>query len=406
MIKYRVVFISFFILYNSCSQEEGLSFFSDGKIYTENKRGYEVSDLFKLTGDSVINGERKLIKINLPSDLKIDQAAWGSVQIGGFKNAKTKWEVFYIISDYDSANPKIIFDKNGNANFADDTAFTIQTDTPFYVIYKNPQDRNAEFKSQYKFYRGPVDSSREKAHKLLTYNKGIALPATYMILTKRYDIKKIQLPDSNIVSLKDVDFDGMFTTKYDKIIAGDLETNPALIKKPLQCKELRKGAELAFGNKAYKLISVNKYGSNISVMLLNKVIDTVERLSPISFSDENGNKKTLGLINDKQYSVFYIWGTWCIGCLYQSNGFAKLMNEYDSAANFYTLNVGDKRERMTKYISEKKYPFQAYQVSKETAEEKLFAEAFPTFIIADKNKKILLRTSSVHEVEKYLKDSQ
>lgn len=78
------------------------------------------------------------------------------------------------------------------------------------------------------------------------------------------------------------------------------------------------------------------------------------------------------------------------------------MNEHDNKASFYTLNVGDKRERMIKYISDKKYPFQPYQVSGRVAEEIFFAEAFPTFIVADNERKILLRTSSVDELRKYL----
>ena len=93
--------------------------------------------------------------------------------------------------------------------------------------------------------------------------------------------------------------------------------------------------------------------------------------------------------------------TWCIGCLYQSKGFAEVINDYNSTANFYALNVGDSREKMKKYISEKKYPFQLYQITKETAEEKLFAEAFPTFIVADDSKKIMLRTSSVDEIKHF-----
>ena len=363
-------------------------------------QGYEISDLFRLTGDSVFGDDRKPIRIKLPKKIKFYQSAWGSIYSGAA--GKTAWDIYFIISDFDSLYSEILFDKNKNTDFTDDTAFIIQKDTPFSVIFRNPRDQNAVFRSKIRFYKGPVDSSQEKIHRIMTFKKGEALPASYMVLSKSFRIRKIKLADGNIVSLKDVNFDGIFTKKYDKIIAGDLEANPALIKKPLQCKEVKKDVELAFGNKTYKLLSVNKYGRDISLLPLKKITDTVERLHPITYSDENGKRKTLDLKNDKKYSVFYIWGTWCIGCLYQSKGFAELMNEYQNQANFYTLNSGDKREKMEKYISDKKYPFQPYQINKETAEEKLFAEAFPTFIVADDSKKILLRTSSVDEVKQFL----
>jgi thiol-disulfide isomerase/thioredoxin len=399
-----LLFISFFFLFCSCSQEKGETIYSDGKIYKDNGRGYEISDLFKLTGDSVFSSDRKLIKIRLPKNLKVEQTAWGSFHIGGFIRAKTKWEVFYLISDLDSANPQIMFDKNGNADFTDDTVSIIQPDSSFYVNYKNPQDRNAEFKAEYKFYRGTVDSSRIKIHKVLTHNLGVTLLPTYMMLAKRYDIKKIKLADGNIVSMRDVDFDGMFTSKYDKIIAGDLSINPGLLSKPLQCKDLKKGAELPFGNNTYKVVSIDKYGNSLSLKALNKVIDTIERLPLIKYTDINNSFQELALRTDKQYSVLYIWGTWCIGCLYQSKGFADLMNKYDSIANFYSLNTGDSKDKMIKYIKDKNYPFQPYRINKETAEEKLFADAFPTFIVADETKKILLRTSSVDEVGRFMKE--
>ena len=125
MNRYSIIFISFFFLYNSCSQEKHAPVYSNEKIYPDSSPGYEISYLFKLIGDSVFNAERKLIRIGMPANIKAG-SAWGSFNIGGFKTAKTKWEVFYIITDFDSTTPQIIFDKNGNADFRDDTAFAIQ----------------------------------------------------------------------------------------------------------------------------------------------------------------------------------------------------------------------------------------------------------------------------------------
>ena len=398
MHKYCFVFIICFIII-SCAQK-GKKYLSDGNLYTDTWQGYEIAYIFRLTGDSVVDGNRKSIKIKLPKKIKYNQSAWGSVYSGAA--GKTKWDLYFIIADFDSVSSEIVFDKNKNCDFTDDTAFRILKDTPFAVVFKNPQDPNAEYRYSLRFYSGPVDSSREKFHKIMTFKRGDPLPATYMLLAKPFKVKKIRLPDGNIISLGDMNSDGMFTGKYDKIIAGDLEVNPTLVKRPLQCKEVKYGVELPFGNNTYKLLSADKYGDYISVIPLDKIVDTTERLAPIAYADENGNKKTLLLKNDKQYTIFYVWGTWCIGCLYQSKGFAAIMGEYNSKANFYTLNVGDKRERMVRYIADKKYPFQPYQVSSRIAQEKLFAEAFPTFIVADSDNKILLRTSSADELKKFL----
>ena len=400
MRKYCFAFIICCIIF-SCARQ-GKKYFSDGKYYADQVRGYGISDLFRLTGDSVYGNDRKPIHIKVPAITRSNGSAWGSIYSGAA--GKTAWDLYFIISDFDSTYSAIIFDKNKNCDFTDDTAFTIQKDTPFIIAFRNPQDQRAWYRYTLIYRNRPVDSSRQKIHQIMTYKIGTALPATYMLLAKPFNIRKVKLTGGNIVSLKDADSDGMFTGKFDKIVAGDLEANPGLIKKPLQCKDVKYGAELPFGNNTYKLISVDKYGNHISLIALNKKIDTRERLTSITVWDENGNRKYLTLKSDKQYSVFYVWGTWCIGCLYQSKGFAELINECGSKANFYTLNAGDTRERMEKYIADKRYPFQPYQINKAAAEKQLFAEAFPTFIVADKDKKILLRTSFVDELKRFLHD--
>ena len=398
MSRYSVLLFVCFITV-SCVQQ-GRKYLSDGEYYSEGTRGYGICDLFRLTTDSVYDDDRKGIHIKRPVGIKFNSSAWGAIYSGAA--GKTKWNTYFIIGDFDSLYSTIVFDKNKNCDFTDDTLFTIQKDTSFDIVFKNPQDQRLEYRYKLKFYHGPVDSSVEKFHNVMTYKKGVALPATYILFSKQFNIKKVRLPDGNIVSLRDAESDGIFTGIYDKVVAGDLAVNPSLLRKPLQCKEAKYGAELPFKNNTYKLIGADKYGNHISLIRLNKIVDTSEKLTVIIYRDENSIKRPLKLNGNKQYSIFYIWGTWCIGCLYQSKGFAEVISEYSNKANFYTLNVGDSRDKMIKYISNKKYPFQPYQVSTETASKKLFAEAFPTFIVADNHKRILLRTSSVDELKKFL----
>jgi thiol-disulfide isomerase/thioredoxin len=399
------LFISFFILFYSCSQEKGESFYSDGKWYDDGIRGgYKPIFLLKLSSDTVYNFDRQPVKIKVSTEFSGNQIAWGISYSGCLVKAKTKGDVYFLIAEYESTEPRIVFDVNGNADFTDDSIFNIKPDSVFEVKFQNLNNPKAITKEIYRFYRGKIDTSLYPIQKMLTYKMGEVLPVSHLFFAKMKNIKRVVLPDSNTVSLIDIEPDGLFNSKHDKIIAGDVRLDPRLRKKPLKSRSIREKGELIFPNSTYKIVSIDKYGDYISIIPLNKIADTTEILSSISYSNANGKKKTLALNTNKKYSVLYIWGTWCIGCLYQSKGFADLMNKYDSTANFYTLNVGDKRERMSKYISDKKYPFQHYQISSETAEEKLFAEAFPTFIIADKSKKILLRTSSVDEVGRFMKE--
>lgn len=398
---FKSLAFSFLIVFIfSCSDNKGTKFYTDKNLYDDGTTNYGISYLFKLSRDSVYNSDRKSVQIKIPSEFKDTSVAWGSLYVGVFKNLRSGGEAYFLINNYNSANPMIIFDKKGDLDFTNDSSFQIQKDSTFFIEFEN-QRRKVRLK--FKFYHGITDTSQTEIHRLLTYGKGTALPPEYMVLTKDYYIKKILLKDGNVISIKDVDFDGIFTSKYDKIIAGDLTKFPGLLKQRLKCKKVKSGEELIFENNTYRVEKIDKYGEYVSLTALNVVMDSIEKLPDIDYIDTDGKEKQLVLQKNKELSVFYIWGTWCIGCHFQSKELARLMNEYDQKANFYTLNTGDKKDKMVTYVQKNNYPFQLYRISASDAENKLFAEAFPTFIIIDNEKKILLRTSYVNEVENYLK---
>jgi thiol-disulfide isomerase/thioredoxin len=210
----------------------------------------------------------------------------------------------------------------------------------------------------------------------------------------------VVLPDSNIITLYDYDCNGFFTDDYDKIMAGDIQQNSRLGNNPVKTKKSKPGVELPYANNTYKVTGVDKYGNSITVLPLNKVIDTVEKLPAFKFTDEVGDKKNFGIISAKPYSVLYIWGAWCIGCVSQAPGFVRVMKKYESMTDFYTFNYGDKEDIMLNYIAAKKMPFKPDWISNSIIKI-LQVESFPSYLIVDKMNHIVLRSSSVYEVEQF-----
>ena len=401
---FRPFTFSFLVVFLfSCSGDKGTKFFTEEKVYDEIGGGSRFSYLVKLSNDSVYNTARNGIKIKRPKEFAGSEIVWGLFYETVLKKSPTKGASYFLIRNYDSNNPEIVFDVNGNADFSDDTIFRISPDSTFFVQYKNRQIAGAEVKSKYIYRFDSINPADSQIHRIMTYGLGVALPSNYIVYSKNLNVKKVILPDSNVISLKDVDVDGCFYGKLDKIIAGDVTKSPGLLKQRLKCKKTKAGEELIFDNNTYKVEKIDKYGQYIYLTTLNIIRDSIEQLPDISYTDIEGGKNTMAVKNDKELSVFYIWGTWCIGCHFQSKELARLMKEYDHRVNFYTLNTGDKKDKMVTYVQKNNYPFQLYRISANTAEDKLFAETFPTFIIADSKKKILLRTSSVIEVENYLK---
>jgi thiol-disulfide isomerase/thioredoxin len=145
---------------------------------------------------------------------------------------------------------------------------------------------------------------------------------------------------------------------------------------------------------------VERYGDNIEVVRLNYITDTTESLMNFKFRDEKNNKKDFILNSPKDYVVLYFWGAWCSGCHVQAPAFVKLMGDNEDIADYHTFNAGDKEEVMINYISLKKMPFKPWTINNAVVES-LQIYAFPTYLVVDNRGKIVLRTSSVGDLNQF-----
>lgn len=389
-------------LFSTCrEQQQGITYNANPEFFVQDKSSTGFDFLVLLKNNKVKGFDDKEYKIKVPEIWKGKEIAWGQAYFTGLRHSKTGNEIFFLIINYDTTDTKIVFDKNGNTDFTDDSILNIETGKHFDCYFHNQKDPQGIFIQDFLLRRDVADTSYAGLYRAWTKGQSDYLPSRFIFFDKRKNCRKIILPDNNIITLMDYDCNGFFNDKMDRIMAGDVQLNSRLAQNPVKTKKIRKGSELVFANNTYKLVSVDKYGNSINLVPLNEIRDTTELLPVFIYSDENHRKRTYRPNSSKDYTVLYIWGTWCIGCQYQSSAFNDLMKKKKDMVDYVTLNSGDKEETMVNYIRLKNYPFQYYRIN-ETAARKLNVDAYPSYIVIDKAKRIVLRTSSVNDLYAFL----
>jgi thiol-disulfide isomerase/thioredoxin len=387
----------------SCnSQQEGRDFFAEKEFFNDGTQSAGLGFLHQLKDAKVYNHSRKEFSIKPPVDFIQHKTAWGLLYFPGLGKRTTMPDMFFLLQNYDSSVIQLVVDKNGNRDFTDDSLYYLQPGKWNDIEVLNQSDKGARVYYQLLFRNDIRDSSYEKLQKAMAIRPQEILPFRFMVFTKTRNFRKIILPDSNIISVCDANINGFFNDKDDRIIAGDIQKGERLYNNPLKSHRIEKDAELPFQNNTYQLIEVDKYGNRVKLNALNKVTDSTETFPGFQFTDEKGDEKEFRFRMEKEYTVFYFWGVWCIGCHVQAPAFAALVSEYKGKADFCTFNTGDKKEQMLKYLELKKFPFQQYRISKAQV-EKLHVESFPGYVVINKRQQVLLRTSSVEMLAAFLR---
>jgi thiol-disulfide isomerase/thioredoxin len=396
-----LIFLSAWFI--GCSQDNGTMVKAEPEYFDDGVSGTSLHILHQLKNNTIPSHE-KSYAVRVPASFSDGPIAWGSVYFAGNKKTKTNSTVFFLIAGYEGDGSRIVFDRNGNTDFTDDSVFAIKPKEPFVIRFVNEKDDKAVLPVKLVFRNDITDSSLMRFHAMVTRNNPLALPSRFMVLEKGMNYRKVLLADSNRITLYDYNRNGFYDDKEDKVVAGDIQQKGLrLHNNPVRTKPAGRGAELPYSNNTYRITDIDPYGNAVSVVVLNTIMDTAERLASFSYRDEKDRKKDFSINGSKPYSVLYIWGAWCIGCVQHAPEFVKLMKEQEANVDYYTFNTGDKEEIMMKYLSVKKMPFKPWRISNSAVTD-LNVEGFPSYLVVDNNNRIVLRSGSVGELERFFKN--
>jgi len=354
-----------------------------------------------LTGDTLRNDVKGFV-FTIPDSFFQQKSAWGFLYFTGLKKKKTRHSVFYLLSGFGKDSLQFLPDLNGNADFSDDNPIRFKKGDWFQVSLRNQYDKKAVLNYRLRYIDDNPDTINNLLYKLFSARWKNLLPPNFIIQESSLYLRKIHLPGGQLITLADVNHNGWFYRKWDKVITGDTAGNISIYNNPLHSRNVRKGMHLTVSKTVYKLIKTGRRGDYVKLKKLNVLADTIDRIPVFSYNDSLGYKQVFIPAEKVKQYVIYVWGSWCIGCHTQEPYLNKLMTQYEGVIPFYWLNVGDTRESMNKYLLSKSISGRGWHITPETA-ALLGADSYPNYIVVNSKGEVLFRSSNVLSLIEFLK---
>ncbi len=172
---------------------------------------------------------------------------------------------------------------------------------------------------------------------------------------------------------------------------------------------------IKIGTKRFLLDSINNGISKIHLRdvtpkrLSNNGINIEENLANYSFRTlgKSTNYAIHELLKEKEFVLLDFWGTWCGPCIQGIPDLIKLNNKYKDKLNLLSI-ANDKKDKLVQNVVKKKKMNWLHAVANSDIavdSQKLLSmqiRYYPTFMLLDRNFKILYKGTDLSRVEKLL----
>lgn len=300
--------------------------------------------------------------------------------------------IYYIIGRK-NGKEMIIFDTDNNRNFENEKAFEVFENAPFTTIYPVSFTLGDTTLTRSICVRPVIPTLKIDAPRKNSYNNtGIELAALPIFRTGSFvaaDGVRFNLAVFN-------QFYDEYTNQNLSLVIGTANNRfPAAKSFPVQ---YRIGDTLFLNKLAYQIHSINRTGSLLTLKYLFKMnkpfgIDSGTYAIPTKFSDimDGGHHNIPG--SDK-YQLLDFWGTWCEPCLKLTPELKEISRDYrDKDFELVGVAFDESVDRVRSYIRKNDIQWTNTfdEINNSVICKKFMIEDFPTFILIDKQGKILAR---------------
>jgi len=167
-----------------------------------------------------------------------------------------------------------------------------------------------------------------------------------------------------------------------------------------------------------KLYKFDSIGENLSEIYLNKINPTKKFYNyrmgyylkdfQVVTLEKESLKLSAVITNKKEYILLDFWGTWCVPCKELTPRLKKLHKELGKDVQIIGVAYDKSLDKVKEYINEKEMNWSHIYLDKNKSgiNRDLKIKSYPTFILLNKNRKILYRGSgefSLNKIEKIIK---
>lgn len=379
--------------------------------------------IFTYQSDTIFyEGSRYII--TPPKNRQSQEAAYAFLYYEGNSKKRVPADALLFLDGYKGYTSNIYVDSNFNLNFNDDEAPQKLKDSLDIITIKlnNTEEPAAEYVVDIQFIRYKNEQQRAMAKAYPIDNhpvyRGNRLNDHHYWLTetrKNYlTFDAFLKKDSVKLALVDGNADGLYNgIGDDKILVGDYKTNSiddkqgegnfvvgenTVIKVHDQCYQI---AEIEPTGKFIKLLPTAKSRFDTAHPDYLEKGDIIPNLAYKTLEGENTSLHRS--LSEEKYNLIDFWGTWCRGCVLDTDTLKQLYHKYGKKLNIIGMNYADDKQKANKYITKKNINWEHGFASEEMVKQ-FSIEGFPFYILVDKDKKILAFDVSLKDVESILNE--
>lgn len=368
--------------------------------------------LYKLNEDS-IKYRGKPYKIIIPQHLDTSNLAFCFEYFTGWDSMKIPKSPAILVSGYKDFHPEIYTDANHNHDFTDDGEPYIlngQNDSVL-ISYSNYTNPNAQFNIRLKFVEFKSQETKDRVEEFYTKHRNgkgnILLNSKFWFSGMRHNslITRDQLNgDSILIGILDYNCNGFFNDRRDRIMIGNFSLGFISDLKSKGCYVNEDTTIVKINSRFYKIEDIEETGDYIVLGQTNLRSDRLEVGDTIPNLDiqlvDGSNKRLHDVLSQNHFTLIDIWGTWCQGCIQQTEELLKLDSTYNYL-NIVALNSGDSKETLHKYIEKNDIKWINGYSSKEI-NSILLVDSYPYLLLLNQRKEVVLMQTRIDDVKKVI----
>ncbi len=375
--------------------------------------------MLEYNGDTILyNGNSYLV--TPPQSLTSKEVAFGFLSFQGHNNPTIPPGVLAMLDGYKGASTKLYIDKNYNFDLSDDGDPYELKDSLDQVRFRllNPEIDGAFYEADVQFIQFPTDEHKEMLGKMVadsmpTFKGNVFIDHNYWLTEtpQKYLIFEGVLDtDSVKLGLVDFNLNGLYNDRNnDKILIGNYHERSISDSPGKGRYTIKNVTVVEIEKKFYLLKEVEPTGKYIRLSTATKqefdyynngILYKGAEIPDLTFKTFDGHTTSIHqeLAPDK-FTLIDLWGTWCKGCMIQTNKLKKLDNLYSDRLSIIGLNYEPNNTERAKEYAAKQQLRWLQGIADEEITMKLSVEGFPFYLLVDKNRKIRFIGNNLEEIE-------
>ncbi|MCI4670785.1 MAG: TlpA family protein disulfide reductase [Bacteroidia bacterium] len=391
-----------------------IHFDPDYEIVRKNSHGF--TRTYSTSQKEITYREQK-IEFTYPKNFQVSDTAFMFEYFTGWKNPAIPKNTAILLGDYKGQKPAVYVDYNHNLDFSDDGEATVANSDSTLVIYF----RNSELDGAYfpvRYYYGNENEEKRKdiegwlgpvGPKAGGYS---LLSSEYWFFTQRMNnrLGRLYLNGERILlGLHDYNCNGLYNDEEsDRIMLGDYESNSISEDRKNGARILEDSLQIKLGGLVYDVIEVDPRGDFMKLVKSSRpyvegyVVGSSLKNLAINLSTGIGTELET-FIDGEKYILLEFWGMWCKPCVASMPSVVELHKDYGDRLKIIGMNYGDNmdRDRIKKFKKKHKMSWPIAFASEKQIED-LKVDGFPTYMLLDKDGKILEMNTTITSIKKML----